>query len=216
MIAGVVLYTPYVRYWLPAYPLLAMACVLAAAAMFNARQWQLRQPPAMFLAGTGLLILLLLPAPISCINLPWAVYAKHISTEEHLKRWFPEYPAVRQLNAIVDPHEGVICTGCDGVYLVAARPYEFAFWWNDIHRIHDRDSFADFCRRNDIHYWVVNRRTKMGRCVKGSEDIVAEYWSRKRLVTAANGVAVYDVSSPPAASATAKNGKAGGAAGGVR
>ena len=30
MIAGVAAYTPYVRYWLPAYPLLVAACVLAA------------------------------------------------------------------------------------------------------------------------------------------------------------------------------------------
>ena len=30
MIAGIVTYTPYVRYWMPAYPLLVASCVLAA------------------------------------------------------------------------------------------------------------------------------------------------------------------------------------------
>ena len=88
---------------------------------------------------------------------------------------------MQQLNAILMPDDGVICTGCNGVYLVGGRPYEFAFWWNDIHHIHDVASFDDFCRRNGIRYWIVNHsRSMAGRRSSGIGTIAAKYWTDAR------------------------------------
>ena len=197
MIAGVLGYTPYVRYWLPAYPLLIASCVLAAGALTRLIPWRPEGRWPSLLAGTALALLLLLPAPLLCVNMPWDAYAKRISTEEIWPSRFQEYPAIRQINAMLAPDDGVLCTGCNGIYLVGGRPYELAFWWNDVHHIHDRESFAGFCRRNEIHYWMVNHASMMSTCMASRQDIVAEYWTDSRLVTAAGTMAVYDVSPEP-------------------
>ena len=222
MIVGVVVYTPYVRYWTPAYPLLVASCVLAAGSLIGARGWRPQGRRSLLLAGGGMVLLLLLPAPLLCLDMPWAVYAKRVSLEDHLRQSYPEYDAVQRLNAILAPHDGVLCCGCSGVYLVGGRPYDFAFCWNAIHRIHDRDSFADFCRRYDIRYWMVDHRLATRRNVRGSEDIVAEYWSDARRVIASGTVAVYDVAalrsdvSSQSISAVAQESKSKGAKGGLR
>ena len=74
------------------------------------------------------------------------------------------------------PNEGVICTRYEGVYLIQGRAYEFAFWWNDIHHIHDVASFADFCQRHGIRYWVVEPCRKPvardQRCVGNLGDVL--------------------------------------------
>ncbi len=196
MIVGVIMYTPYVRYWLPAYPLLVASCVLAAGSLYRSIEWRPTGRWMPVTAGIALALLLLLPAPVFCIKLPWDAYAKRISREEHLTQCFQGYQATRQLNAILAPDDGVLCTGCTGVYLVGGRPYEFGFWWNRVHHIHGQKSFVEFCRRYGIHYWMVNHFSPASRCVKGNEDIVAEYWRDARLVTASGTVAVYDVASP--------------------
>jgi len=196
MIVGIIAYTPYVRYWIPAYPLLVASCVLAAGSLFRSIQWRPEGRWTPVLAGTALALLLFLPAPILCLDVPWDAYAKRISGEEYLARSFQGYQATKQLNTILAPDDGVLCTGCDGVYLVGGRPYEFVFWWNGVHHIHDRASFAEFCRRYGIRYWMVNHFSLASRRVEGSRDIVAEYWNDARLVTASGTVAVYDVASP--------------------
>jgi hypothetical protein len=168
--------------------------VLAAGALIGSIGWRPEGHWAPVVAGTALTMLLLLPAPILCANVPWDAYAKQVSAEEDLAQSFQGYQATQQLNAILAPNDGVLCTGCTGVYLVGGRPYEFAFWWNGIHHIYDCPSFADFCRRNGIRYWMVNHFSVMSRRLCGSEKIVAEYWTDARLVTASGDVAVYDVS----------------------
>ena len=149
MIAGVVTYTPYVRYWLPAYPLLVASCMAAAGFWMRSIAWRPQWRYAPLLTGTACVLLLLLPAPLLMFNMPWDAYAKRISAEQHLAQSFHEYQAVRQVNAILAPHDGVLCTGLNGVYLVGGRPYELSCWWNSVNHIHDRTSFIAFCRRNE-------------------------------------------------------------------
>ena len=99
MIALIVSYTPYIRYWLPAYPLLVAACVLAAG------RWSLRlaarsdgvgcdkrsrgrdgrcaRAPYVrrveVFAGLALTALLLFPVVLPCHGLSWDEYAGRIS-----------------------------------------------------------------------------------------------------------------------------------------
>ena len=193
MIAGIVIYTPYVRYWLPAYPLLVASCVLAAGSLSRSIRWRPRGRWLPVAAGTVLALLLFLPAPVLCINVPWDAYAKRISAEAYLAESFGGYPAAKQLNAILAPRDGVLCTGYNGVYLVGGRPYEFQYTWNNIRRIHDLDSFEDFCRRYGIRYWIVNHPRPMPHGRDGMPQISGKYWTTARMVSASGTVAIYDL-----------------------
>jgi hypothetical protein len=193
MIAGVVIYTPYVRYWLPAYPLLVASCVAAAGSSLPSIAWRPRWRYAPLVTGTAAVLLLLLPAPLLALNMPWDAYAERISAEQHLAQSFHEYQAIRQLNAILAPHDGVLCTGVNGVYLVGGRPYELSCWWSSVHHIHDRASFVDFCRRNEIRYWMVNHTSLMSGGKFARRDIAGEFCTEARMVSAAGTVVVYDM-----------------------
>lgn len=198
MIVGIVSYTPYIRYWLPAYPLLLISCVLAAGALIRSIPWRPQKTFWSPLTGIALAGLLLLPSPLLCADLPWNEYAGHISTEERLNQHFHGYPAVKQLNRILSPDEGVISTLFNGVHLIGGRPFEFGFWWNKLHGIHDVELFTDFCQRHGIRYWIVNRFAlpELHDYIT-ADAIAAEYWIDERLVTAWGTVAIYDVSEKP-------------------
>jgi hypothetical protein len=197
MVAGIVTYTPYIRYWIPAYPLLVVSCVLAAGSLLGTIHWRPEHRWGPVLAGTVLSSALLLPVPLWCVNMPWDAYARRITSEQYLAQRFPEYEPAKDFNKIIEPNDGVLCTGCTGVYLIGGRPYEFAFWWDKILHISDCNSFVEFCRRNRIHYWVVNHASMMSRSAGGHMDIATEYWSDKRIVFALGTIAVYDVTSRP-------------------
>ncbi len=121
MTAGIAAYTPYLRYWLPAYPLLVAAGALAAGSLLQSVEWRPkgRWPPV--LLGIASAAVLFLPAP-KFYDVKWKEYTRRISVEDQYANRFPEYPMTQRLNPILDPHDGVFCTGCEGVYLVAARP----------------------------------------------------------------------------------------------
>ncbi len=191
MIAGIVGYTPYVRYWLPAYPLLVASCVLAAGSLFRSIRWrpQGRWPP--MIAGTVLALLLFLPAPLVYVNMPWDVYAKRISTDDYLEEKFEGYRLVQQLNGVLAPKDGVLCTGYYGVYLAGGRPYEFTYQWNGVYRIHDVRSFEEFCRRYGIRYWIVSHPRTM------PPAISEKYWTPERMVSASGAVAIFDLAASP-------------------
>ena len=192
MIAGIVVYTPCIRYWLPAYPLLIAAGVLAAASLVNSIGWRPegRWPPV--LVGIVAAAVLLLPVPLFS-GLKWNEYSNRLSIADQLASHFPEYSTVLRLNSILAPCEGVLCTGCEGIYMIAGRAYEFPFWWNPPHHIHDVKSFAGFCRDNNIRYWMVGYHSPTARILCGGDDIAAEYWTNDRLVMANGSAAVYDV-----------------------
>jgi hypothetical protein len=213
MIAGVVVYTPYVRYWLPAYPLLVAACALAAGSLVRSLT---DRPPARWLplcSGVAVALLLYVPLPLVCVNMAWDEYAQRTPKKKRLEQWFPGYQVARRLNAILGPDDGVLCSGFCGVHLVGGRPYAYAMWFNRIHHIHDRATFADFCRRNRIRYWLVNLDGPgFGRHIYGGDDIAAEYWTDRRRVMASGSTAVYDVG--PLSRSTVL--QAAGGAGGVR
>lgn len=195
-IACVVSYTPYVRYWLPAYPLLVAGCAVAALPLLS--EWKVNRPAILAAVGLALLGLLISPLPFNCYQSPWGEYAHVVTHEEQLAQRFPGYQAVRQLNQSLGPDDGVICTGYEGVYLVGGRPYEYNFWWNPVHRVHDVASFADYCRRNNIRYWIVDHARTMAVGVDEG-DIQSHYWTDARTVAARSTLTVYDVASPPAA-----------------
>ena len=218
MIAGIVSYTPYVRYWLPAYPLLLIASVSAAGRLVGVWKRRARttdpgysRPGSDALTGVRrlcarlwplpaaavLLVLLLLPTPLLFAQLPWDEYAGRISTEKALARRFPGYAAVKQLNRILLPGEGVICTEFDGVCLVAGPSYEYAFWWNKLHGVNDLKSFGDYCRRYNIKYWIANPFLLDLGDYPPAEAIAAEYWTDDRLVTGEGITSIYDVSNDP-------------------
>jgi hypothetical protein len=198
MIVGIVSYTPFTRYSLPAYPLLVTSCVLAAGSLLQSISWRPTGRWATSFTAIAMTLLLLLPMPLLCIDMPWNIYAKSISTEKYFAQRFSGYQATQQLNAIVKPDEGVICSISDGgVYLLGGRPYEYAPWWNKIHHISDSKSFTDFCKRYDIHYWIVDHGNPIGQVHESVvADIAAEFWTEARLVTADGTVAVYDVTLP--------------------
>lgn len=197
MIVGVLAYTPYERYWLPAYPLLVVSCVLAAGTLLDSMPWRPVGHWGATATGAVLGALLFLPAPLLLFNLHWDAYAKTVSTDEYLSRHFPGYQAVCQLNQILAPGDGVLYTGCNGVYLVQANAYEYQSWWNYIHRIHDQKSFEQFCRRNGIRYWLVNRASSGANCAQQYPYVVNECWKDARLVVASGMTSVYDLSPVP-------------------
>ncbi len=193
MVGGIVVYTPYIRYWLPAYPLLLASCVLAAGSFLRDRRWPAEGLAAKAVWATALAALLLLPLPFTCLELPWGEYSGQISRAERLAKRFPGYPAIGRLNAILQPDDGVLCTAFDGVYLVGGRPYTYSFQWNQPYHIHDAASFADFCRRNKIRYWIVGCNLGSSPGLKQTNDIAAEYFVVERLVTGRDETAIYDV-----------------------
>jgi hypothetical protein len=164
MVAAVVAYTPYTRYWMPAYPLLTASCVLAAGATIHGSRWQPKSPKNAIQATTGLVVALLLCAPLAWLYFPraWIEYSKQISTAEHVEKRFPGYDAIKKLNTILKPNEGVLCTDYDGVYLIHGPAYAFPMREKDpyscslrIYQLHDVATFTAFCRRYGIRYWVV-------------------------------------------------------------
>jgi hypothetical protein len=189
-IAGVVVYTPYIRYWLPAYPLLVVGCVLSAGSIDWS--WRLKRPFPRAVAGIALGVLLLLPLPVNCQLWAWDEYTRRIPLNEQLAQHFPGYQTVQELNRILGPEDGVLCTGFEGVHLVAGRPYEFPFWWNDVYRIHDVASFGDFCRRHSIRYWIVDHG-RTARTGHETGEIQRRYWTDARMVEGGGTLAVYDV-----------------------
>lgn len=152
--------------------------------------------PGSAFAGAALALLLFLPAPILCVNVPWDVYAKRTPEDRYLASIFPAYAATQRLNKILGRDDGVLCTGCTNVYMIGGRPYGFEFWWRAVYHISDSRSFAAFCRRCGIRYWMVDFASPSGRAFAAHKEIVGQYWDDARLVTASGTVAVYDVASP--------------------
>jgi 4-amino-4-deoxy-L-arabinose transferase-like glycosyltransferase len=205
-VAGVVSYTPYVRYWLPVYPLLVAGCAIASGSLLGTvpvfapaktglSPLSSRHPALRTLFGLAFLCLLICPLPFNCYQSPWNEYSRKVTREEQLAQSFPGYQAVEQFNQSLGPNDGVICTGYEGVYLVGGRPYEYNFWWNPVHRVHDVASFGDFCRRHNIRYWIVDHaRTMLVNTEHG--EIQSNYWTEARTVAARGTLTIYDVASP--------------------
>jgi hypothetical protein len=192
-IAGVVSYTPYVRYWLPVYPLLVVGSAVATLPLLST--WKVERPELRTALGLAFLVLLISPLPFNCQQSPWDEYSHKVTREQHLAQRFPNVEAVLEFNRSLDPEDGVLCTGYEGVYLVHGRPYEYNFWWNPVHHIHDVASFADFCRRNNVRYWIVDhQRTMLNGLNEG--ELQSHYWTEERTVAARGTVTIYDVSSP--------------------
>jgi hypothetical protein len=180
MIAGIVMYTPYLRYWMPAYPLLVASCVLAARSFVASTTWRMERRWFQACSGIALVGVLLLPFSFSCLCLPWDEYAKRTRVEDSIAARFGGYggyEVIKQLNAVLRPDEGVICTHYEGVCLIQGRAYEFAFWWNDIHHIHDVASFADFCQRYGIRYWLVDLSASLSQGTRDALGISSTYWT---------------------------------------
>lgn len=222
MTVGIVSYTPYVRYWLPAYPLLLISCILAVGSLFRSRlnggkagfsgtaesdlpstSRSVRKPNLFALrwsmiSGVLLLVILSAPLPLVFAELSWDEYAGNISREKRLKSFYLGYQAVEQLNRILSSDEGVICTRFGGIHLISGHAVEYNFWWNKIHRIHNVETFADFCHRNRFRYWVTETSLTDKNKYVAAEEISAKYWTDERLVTGSGTVAIYDISDDPA------------------
>ena len=65
-----------------------------------------------------------------------------------------------------------------------------------VHHVHDVASFADFCRRNNIRYWIVDHERTMPTGLNEGE-IQSHYWTDARTVAARGTLTIYDVDSPP-------------------
>ncbi len=197
MVALIVSYTPYIRYWLPAYPLLVAACVLAAAPLIrSAWQHAARACRTEVFAGLALTALLLFPIVLLGQSLSWDEYAGRLSPHNRYASVYRGYQTVEQLNPLLTLDDGVIVTGYEGNHLIEGRAYEFPFWWCNLRRIRNVPSMAEFCRRCHIRYWLVDHSAPMSRFLCGREQIAAHYWTDARLVTACGTTAVYDVTGP--------------------
>ena len=116
------------------------------------------------LSGVAVALLLFLPAPLFCLNVPWDAYAKRISNEEHLRQSFQGYQAIAATQHDSDAgRRRALHAAAPASIWSAGGLMSMAVWWNKVHHIHDRDSFADFCRRNHIRYWMVNHRSPLSR-----------------------------------------------------
>jgi hypothetical protein len=193
MIGGILLYTPYPRYWMPAYPLWTTACVLAGWVLVRDVAWR---PRGFWVSAAVALILAwvaLLPAPLLCKRVPWSEYTQKRSVEQVMNERFWGYPAVRQLNRILKPDDGVISDGFEGIYLIGGRPSSFGSGWSGAHRIHDLASFEDFCNRYNIRYWIYNHLSAMHHGLGSLEKAGAKYWTPDRTVAAWGTVMIYDL-----------------------
>ena len=221
MIAGIVSYTPYIRYWMPAYPLLLIACMLAVGLLFRPlldkfdsgrdekdarfllspiRIVQRLNPLVMRwskTAGVFLIIVTLLPLPLMLNIFSWQEYTQLVGKETMIEAYFNGYPAVRQLNKILSPGENVMCTSFEAIHLIKAPAVEYQFWWDHIHHIDDLESFNDFRQRNHFRYWVVKYFRIYLDQNPEIKPIISEYWTDERLVTGWGTVAVYDISEKP-------------------
>jgi hypothetical protein len=190
IIVGVSLVAPYLRYWLPGYPLLLIPLIQSAAAAF-------RRPASRWLsslAAVPMLACLLLPIAVWIggwgINDPWLVYTRQKTREQWLADRLPGYNAVDELNGRIDPHDGVICVNYSGVSTVNARAFEFRDMSPEVDHPAGFSDLPGYMRRNHLRYWIVDH-TRFGLafyCGKGCN----QYWTDENFVTASQGVAIYD------------------------
>lgn len=193
MVVGILFYTPYVRYWLPAYPLLIMACAVALFTSFPSFQTLWKGIPndiGVCLAAGALVII---PSIFNCSKLHWQEYAKLIDLDTRIDERFGGSQAIKQINTILDPNDGILCSGFEGVYLLKGRPYEYNFWWNGVYHISDAESFADFCRKHNIHYWMVSSQAFGVGYDEISRKLMSHYWTDDRLVSGVGAFALYDI-----------------------
>jgi hypothetical protein len=194
MVACVITYTPYIRYWLPAYPLLAAACGMAFCAILHPFERickGLTNQMTICLVAAGLVIM---PAVFVCLQMPWDEYVKKISKEEVLVRHYNGYRAIEHFNTMLEPDAGVLCMAYEGIHLVGGRPYEFSYLTENAHHIDSVDKFADFRQRYNMRYFIVSYN--WFRAGKGSlvSRIMDRYCTDQRLVTGAGDTAIYDIS----------------------
>lgn len=189
VVAGISLKAPYLRYWLPAYPLMLIPLVQCAAGAFH------RPVPRW---ATALLALPMLAAALAPIvfwlaawglyNGPWLVYTRQKSRTEWLVDRLPGSQAVAQIN--IDPHDGVLCLNYAGISAVNARAFEYRETSLEVDGESGTGEMPAYLADNRIRYWLVNHArpgvayyTRMG---------CGDYWTDNNIVAASQGVAIYD------------------------
>jgi hypothetical protein len=195
MIACVVAYTPYARYWLPAYALVVVSVAIALGDVFQGRMAE-RGPLGRAVSAVAVFIVLMLPLPLwacSLGKLPWEAYTHAMSGEQQRLLIFPGYPAIAELNSLLGPDEAVITSHFAGNHTIHGRAYEFVPWWNAIHGVHDVASFDEFCGRYHIRYWVVDHVLQASCDQFVAKGIGQRYWTDARRVAAYGSVAIYDL-----------------------
>ncbi len=190
-------YTPYARYWLPAYPLMLMPLILALGSSTERIRWR---PPGYltpFLA-VALLAALLFPTPFwtaTWRGFPWRVYTGETSEDTWLTRFFKGYPAIQELNGFLAPGEKVLATGYPAVHTIDGAAYEFPFFATKRIGIRDAESLQHFLSRHSIRYWIIDFSSRLNDAFYFNRlaDVNARYWNEQRLVAASHGVAVFDL-----------------------
>ncbi len=215
-IVGICGVTVYARYWLPGYPLVLMALILALGRAVRGSRWRLPRIASPLAIITLLAVLLLhLPFWIADIyRFPWPVYAGKVSDRAWIVHKFPGFPAVEELNRVigeaaggVEPGRRVLATDYPAVYTIDADAYEFPAWHVRLQHLEELAELRRLLNRHDVGQWVVNySRIDAYRIDQwlGTEEAL---WTESRLIAGEAHVAVYDVSESPRTSGYARVGR---------
>ncbi len=194
--AGICIYVPYARYLLPGYFLMLISLFLSLGTHFDPSRWNLPRWTSAIIF-TVIFAMTLLPVPFfttSSGGLPWQVYTKVTTDRDWLTTRFPGYPAIEQLNSILDKSDFVLVTGYPPVYTVSASAHVFPIWHLDINGVYDYESLSRFFTENNAQYWVLDFSTTETKYFDDLTDADSHYWLDSRLVAASSMVAVFDIS----------------------
>jgi hypothetical protein len=197
MAGGVIMYTPYIRYWMPAYPLLVGGCALAFCALLEPleRFWKgLTGSMSVCLVSAATVIL---PVTFLCVQMPWDEYTKTISRDERIGQQYNGYQVIKEFNAMLEPEDGVLCIGYEGIHLLGGRPYEFFFLTETALKIDSLDAFVEFYKKYNMRYFFVSY--SIFRMDKNDiiHRIMARYCNDRNLVMGAGMTAVYKIQESP-------------------
>lgn len=191
IVFGVSLVAPYLRYWLPAYPVMLIPLVQCAARAFDrsAPRWL-----ASF-AAVPMLVAALLPLAlwVGCFGIinPWLVYTHQKTNSQWMADFHPGYHAIAELNRKIDSHDNVLCTNYLAVSAVNARAFEFRETSLEIDLPGPTSELSAYLRQNDIRYWIVDHaRDTLDKFLRMG---CGKYWTDENIVSASQGVAIYSI-----------------------
>lgn len=194
IVFGVSLKAPYLRYWLPAWPLMLIALIQCAACA-------LERPAPRWLAAVAAPVALvgaLLPLAVFTggwgIYAPWLVYTRQTSREQWMTDRMPGYGAVADLNGQIDPGDGVLCLNYAGVSAVKARAFEFRESSPAVDAPAGFSDLAGYLARNRIRYWLVDH-SRYGLAWYFQQGC-GKYWTDDNIISASQGVAIYAIDAP--------------------
>lgn len=197
IVAAVGLKTFYVRYWLCAYPLLLLPLLQGIVSAARWRIGRIVRPYAAVLALAGMLLPTAVWLGVWWFE-SWAVYTRQITRPQWLANHFQGMAAVDDLNAQIDPRDGVLCLNYNGISTIKARAVEMRDTSLGVAQVENAAELPDFFQRERIRYFLVNHSRPI--LVSHREFDCNGCYDDEKLFSASQGVAIYDLRMPAGAS----------------